>query len=370
MSYIARNMEQVASAGRSFALGIFLLAFTGGAYAASKDQAGADTKVPPLSPTLEEYQYPYAVKTIETRHQGRALTMAYMDVKPENDDGRNVLLLHGKNFNGAYWATTIAALIKKGYRVIVPDQIGFGKSAKPLRYQYSFHQLAYNTKTLLDQLNIKQVSVVGHSMGGMLATRFALMYPNVAQQLILVNPIGLEDYKTQVPYQTINWWYQKELQKDHQSIKRYQKESYYAGEWKPEYDPWVNILAGWTKHADYERVAWNSALTYDMIFTQPVVYEFPLIDSETLLIIGTRDRTALGRQLVDKEARKTMGRYDQLGKATQKKIPDAKLVELQDVGHLPHIEAFDRYIAALTRFLANGNNDDRTASSKAGDIHP
>jgi len=63
-----------------------------------------------------------------------------------------VVLLHGKNFNIAYWEQTIKELSKQGFRVIAPDQIGFGKSTKPASYQYSFQQLALNTKSILDSL--------------------------------------------------------------------------------------------------------------------------------------------------------------------------------------------------------------------------
>lgn len=304
-----------------------------------------------LSLTLDGYTYPYAVEHLTLESQQQALHMAYMDVKPEGDSRGNVLLLHGKNFNGAYWQTTIAALNKQGYRVIVPDQIGFGKSAKPQYYQYSFHQLAQNTKQLLDQLGVEQTAVLGHSMGGMLAARFALMYPETTEKLVLVNPIGLEDYKVLVPYQSIDWWYKNELGKDRESIKQYQKKNYYDGKWKAAYDPWVDILAGWTNNPKYPLIAWNAALTYDMIFTQPVVYEFGNIESPTLLIIGTRDRTALGKPLVDEKTRKTLGLYQKLGKTTQQTIPNAQLVELDDIGHLPHIEAFDRYIKPLLAFL-------------------
>jgi pimeloyl-ACP methyl ester carboxylesterase len=110
-------------------------------------------------------------------------------------------------------------------------------------------------------------------------------------------------------------------------------------------------LAGWTLNSDYERIAWNAALTYDMIFTQPVVYEFQNIQAPTLLIIGTRDRTALGKQLVSDEVRQTMGIYEELGKATHQKIPDSKLVELDGIGHMPHIESFERFIQPLLNFL-------------------
>jgi pimeloyl-ACP methyl ester carboxylesterase len=214
-----------------------------------------------------------------------------------------------------------------------------------------FQQLAETTRQLLDSLDISHTAVLGHSMGGMLATRFALMFPEVTDKLILVNPIGLEDWKLKVPYQSIDWWYKNELNKTYEGIKSYQKSSYYNGKWKPEYDRWVNLLAGWTLNSDYERIAWNAALTYDMIFTQPVVYEFQDIESPTLLIIGTHDRTALGKPLVNEDVRRTMGLYDELGKATHQKIPDSKLVELDGIGHLPHIESFERYIQPLLKFL-------------------
>lgn len=190
-------------------------------------------------------------------------------------------------------------------------------------------------------------------MGGMLATRFTLMFPQYTDQLVLVNPIGLEDYKTLVPYKSVDWWYQNELEKDRASIKNYQQKNYYDGKWKADYDPWVDLLAGWTNNPDYPRIAWNAALTYDMIFTQPVVYELGQIQSPTLLIIGTRDRTALGKALVDEQTRETMGQYQQLGAAAEKAIPNAKLVELNDVGHLPHIEAFERYLKPLIDFLSS-----------------
>lgn len=300
---------------------------------------------------LSNYQYPFPVKTLPLKIQQQDLQMAYMDVKPDNYNGKNILLFHGKNFNGAYWKTTIEALTNKGFRVIVPDQIGFGKSSKPYNFHYTFQQLALNTKALLDTLNVEKTSVLGHSMGGMLATRFALMYPNVTEKFILENPIGLEDWKLKVPYKPVEWWYKNELKKSYKGIKKYQLFNYYDNKWKPEYDLWVNLLAGWTLNSDYKTIAWNNALTYDMIFTQPVVYEFKNITAPTLLIIGTRDRTALGKPLVTEEVRKTMGLYSQLGKKTQKLIPNSKLIEIENVGHLPHIERFESFIKPLIKFL-------------------
>lgn len=328
---------------------LFIVALALTTTASFAQQQAAPAKA--LGLCLENYEYPHPVHYLKLNLQGEQLQMAYMDVKPPDYNGRNVLLLHGKNFNGAYWATTIQALTQNGYRVIVPDQIGFGKSSKPTHLQYSFQLLAQNTKAMLDTLGITKINVLGHSMGGMVATRFVLMYPNVVEKFILENPIGLEDWKLKVPYQPVEAWYKNELKQNYESIRKYQSESYYDNKWKPEYDEWVNLQAGWTLSPEYNRIAWNAALTYDMIFTQPVCYEFNQITAPTLLIIGQRDRTALGKANVSEEVRKTMGLYPDLGRITHEKIRNSTLVPLDNVGHLPHIEAFERFIGPLLSFL-------------------
>jgi len=307
---------------------------------------------PVLDIMLTNYQYPFSVQFLPLKGQNKDIKMAYMDVKPQKSNGKSVVLLHGKNFNGAYWKTTIQALTKEGYRVVVPDQIGFGKSSKPTDYQFSFQQLAENTKLLLDELKIEKAAILGHSMGGMLATRFTLMYPEMIEKLILENPIGLEDWKLVAPYTSIEKNYQNELKADYATTRNYQNSFYYDNKWKPEYDEWVYLLTGWVKSPDYSDVALVNAKTSDMIFTQPIVYEFQNIKTPTLLIIGTRDRTAIGKALVkDPEVAAKMGQYQLLGKETQKKITGSQLVELDDVGHLPHIEVFDRFIEPLKEFL-------------------
>ena len=304
---------------------------------------------------LENYNYPFPVKFIKLKLQNEVYKMAYMNVPPAkaltDSEEKTVLLLHGKNFNGAYWKQTADSLSQAGYRVIIPDQLGFGKSSKPANFQYTFQQLAQNTKALLDSLNIHKIAVLGHSMGGMLAVRFTLMFPELVTRLILEDPIGLEDYKLKVPYQPVDQWYQRELKQDYAAMKKYQQASYYHGEWKPEYEPWLDITAGWTLNKNYASIAWNSALTYDMIMTQPIVYELERIEVPVLLIIGQKDKTALGKELVAKEVAETMGNYPELGKQTKHKLKNCELVELEGVGHIPHIESFAGFIQPLISFL-------------------
>ncbi len=311
------------------------------------------SKLQPYDAELTTVKYPFPVSFKTLKNQGQELKMAFMDAKPAKPNGKTIVHLHGKNFNGYYFEQTAKALLKEGFGVIMPDQIGCGKSSKPKQYQFSLQQLAENTKSILDDLKIEKFIVLGHSMGGMLGTKMAVMYPNNIEKLILENPIGLEDYRNYSPYQNIDKLYASELKNTYQSYKDYQLKFYYDGKWKPEYEPWLNLVAGWTISKDFPITAWNAALTSDMIYTQPVVDVFEKIAVPTLLIIGTRDRTAIGKANAPKEMQPMMGLYQNLGKETQRKIPNSKLVELDNVGHSPHIEVFDRFIKPLLEFIKN-----------------
>lgn len=306
---------------------------------------------PAYDPELSNFSYPFPVHFFEFNSQNQKLKMAYLYEKPLNPNGKTVLLMHGKNFASWYWERTMRELLSRGYAVIAVDQIGFGKSSKPIQYQFSFHTLAAHTFDLLQSLQISKVSVVGHSMGGMVATRFALMYPDAVSKLVLVNPIGLEDWKVMVPYRTVDQLYAQELNQTPEKIREYQRQAYFAGTWKPEYEELIQVASGWTRHPGYTIVAWNAALTSDMVFTQPVVYEFPKIKTPTLLIIGTRDKTAIGRDRVSEAIQKKLGNYEVLGEKAVRAIPGAKLVEIKGVGHMPQIEAFERYFRELEGFI-------------------
>lgn len=326
---------------------VFLLLITAQATAANED--------PAYGPRLEGFTYPYPVQYFAFESQQQSLEMAYMDVDaaPHNANGKTIVLMHGKNFCAATWEGSISALTSAGYRVIAPDQIGFCKSTKPQQYQFSFQQLAANTKALLEKLNIANVSVMGHSMGGMLATRFALQYPNNTVALAMVNPIGLEDWKALgVPYRSIDQWYQRALNTSADGIRNYQRNTYYAGQWRDDFEPWVQMQAGMYRGDGREQVAWQSALTSDMIFTQPVVYEFSKLSMPVILLIGDKDNTAIGKDAAPQALRATLGNYAKLGPAAASAIPNATLIRFADLGHSPQIQAPERFHQALLQALA------------------
>lgn len=299
---------------------------------------------------LSQYDYSHEVKFFELQSQGKTLQLAYSFL-PGRENKPVVTLLHGKNFIADYWATTANFLQKLGYGVLMVDQVGFGKSSKPTDYQYSFAVLASHTKSLLDSLKIKETIVLGHSMGGMLASRFALMYPNFTKQLILLNPIGLENYLEYVEYKDSDFFYKNELNKTAQGVKDYQRKFYYDGQWNEQYAALTDFMIGQLNGPDKALIAWVNAKTYDMIFTQPVVTEFELLSMPVSLILGTRDRTGPGRNWQKQGNHYELGRYDQLGKKVLNMIPNGRLYEMQGLGHLPHIEDFTGFSKILTQAL-------------------
>src|SRR6202522_4592677 len=166
--------------------------------AASSAEPTPPTPREPYGIGLEGFAYPYPVNMLPLVNDGEPVRMAYMDVAPAQPNGRTVVLLHGRNFPSSYWAPVIRTLNDAGYRVVVPDQVGFGKSSKPTG-ELHFDTLARNTIALLDHLQIAKADIVAHSLGGMLGVRIARAYPDRVNHLILAAPIGLEDYRLYVP---------------------------------------------------------------------------------------------------------------------------------------------------------------------------
>lgn len=292
----------------------------------------------------------YAVQFFQLQVEKQDLRMAYRDVQPTAaSNGKSVLLLHGKNFSGFYWEPTIEFLAQLGYRVIAPDQLGFGDSSRP-DIHYSFHQMAENTKALLDHLGIQQVSVIAHSMGGMLGVRFTLLFPATVERLVLENPIGLEDYRKLVPYIPLQEEYATELSQTYGKMLDYQK-TYYPGAWKPEYDVYVRDQARVLETGEYPRDAWSSALTDEMIYEQPVVYEMSDISRPTLLIIGQDDRTVVGKSRLPANLKSVAGQYPELGRKAHADISGSTLAEIPGCGHIPHIQKPDQFRNAVVTFL-------------------
>lgn len=313
--------------------------------------AGKDQSNVPLGIALESYEYPYPVQFLDLETQGQRLRMAYMDVAPTTQaNGKTIVLLHGKNFGGYYWAEVIKSFANDGYRVVVPDQVGWGKSSKP-DIHYSFQTLAFNTLRLLDRLQVNRIILIGHSTGGMLAVRFARSHAERVERLVLEDPIGLEDFRLRIPPQSDETLYDAEIKNVDPAKIRAFYSNYFAKPDPAVFGPLAEVQIRVTQSGEYYRWAKASALAYRMIYEQPVIYEYSHLAPPTLLMMGEQDRTAPFSVYASPEVRKTMGHNKETATTLVRQIPNGKLSLIPQAGHIPHIEQFQAFHKAVLAFL-------------------
>lgn len=296
----------------------------------------------PTAITYENVPYPYPVDFLEVSLFGQDLRMAYMDVEPVGQpNGRTAVLFHGMNFFAAAWGDTMEALRNEGFRVIAIDRLGYGRSSKPLIH-YNLHIPARNTKALLEELGIEEAAIVGHSMGGMVATRFAATYPETTTHVVMVNQIGLTDPRRRRPWSDPEEAYQRALETDYQSVLR-SHVRYYPNGWSSEYLEWVKVQYGLTLSGDWPRMARVRAAQSQILYEDPVVYEWQFIDSKALVMGGAEDRLSAD--------------YPAAARHVAEQLQDAELVLFPGIGHAPAFEIPDEFHAELIRFLASDPND-------------
>lgn len=287
----------------------------------------------PVSINLEEVVYPHQVHFMERELYGQVVRIAYMDVAPTGPaNGRAVIMLHGGSYYGWYWEDQIEALTREGYRVIVEDRLGWGKSSKPI-LPYSMNLHAANTRALLEHVGVERAAVVGHSMGGQLGSRFAFVYPDVVTHLVMVNPIGLSDSRLGRALREPAWSTEPpDLQRHYESNLR--TEVNRVVEWKPAYLEHVRLRYGMALSGDWPRMAYVQSIRSGS--GETIVHDWPQMGTKTLLVGGADDGPnypALARNAVDA-------------------LQNAELVLFPNVGHNPHLEVPERLSAELIRFLA------------------
>src|SRR5262245_66322738 len=99
-----------------------------------------------------------------------------------------VILLHGLGGDMSNWAMTIPTLSGK-YHVYVPDQVGFGKSDKPIA-NYHVAMLIEFLDAFCKKLGVQKVTLVGNSLGGWTAAAFDIAHPEKVDKLVLVDAEG------------------------------------------------------------------------------------------------------------------------------------------------------------------------------------
>jgi pimeloyl-ACP methyl ester carboxylesterase len=346
---------------RSCRLTLLALALASTAFLPSLAGAQAEppaTPPPDWGPTAIDYSnvpYPHPVHYLPVQMMGETHRMAYMDVAPVGPpNGQTAVIFHGMNFFAAAYEPTIAALTRAGFRVLAVDRLGFGRSSKPL-ITYNLHMAARDTKALLDTLGIPRAAIVGHSMGGMVATRFASTYPDATSHVVMVNQIGLTDTRPGRAWTDPEEAYRSVLTgTTYQSVLNGHRRYYVKG-WKPEYLHWVKVQYGLTLGGDWPRMARVRAAQQAILYEDPVVYEWQHIKTKALVIGGAEDRLVAD--------------FPAAARHVAEELQNAELLLFPGVGHSPHFEAPEEFHRELIRFLRSDPNapaDQRWRTSTGG----
>jgi pimeloyl-ACP methyl ester carboxylesterase len=125
---------------------------------------------------------PFAVRHIELHGHDVTYRMA--------GEGPAVVLVHGLAGSSTTWKYVMPVLAENGYKVIAPDLLGHGQSAKP-RGDYSLGAYASGIRDLMVALDVEKASFVGHSLGGGVAMQLAYQFPERCERLALVCSGGL-----------------------------------------------------------------------------------------------------------------------------------------------------------------------------------
>lgn len=301
--------------------------------------AATDT---PLAPV------PIPVKIADLELQGQKLKLAYRELNPPGSEGKSpIVLLHGKLQSGHYWEATMHFLASKGYRVIAPDHAGFGASSRA-DLQMSFAELAHATSRLLEQIGVKHFGLVGHSMGGMLAARFSLMYPEKVERLLLVGPSGLEDYRLSHRHAPLDLVLSREKRLTRNRLREIFKSFYFR--WRDEYE--VFVTDQWQRYEQENRTLTEliSAKAYQMVYDQPVVYELSMLKMPVTFLIGKEDKIRLNKEDLISDTKPGKDNAG-LAEIARRSLKGAKLVIFEGVGHTPHLEDPTRFREVLMGFL-------------------
>ena len=291
----------------------------------------------PISINMEEIEYPHPVHFLNLNLYGQDVRIAYMDVPPVGPpNGRTVVFLHGGSYYGWYWKEQIEALRNEGFRVVVKDRLGWGKSSKPiLPYSISLH--ASNTARVLEHLGISEAAVVGHSIGGQMATRFAFLYPGMTTHLVLVNAVGLTDNRAGRGFRPMSGEIEVDAdpQEVYESGVRTDLRRYVN--WRPQFMEHLRIRYGQALSGEWPRLRYVRSLGGNLRSVDSVVNDWPHIQTKAMVLGGEEDGP----------------NFPENARRAAESLPNAELVLIPNVGHNPHEEVPEIVNAELIRFLSS-----------------
>jgi pimeloyl-ACP methyl ester carboxylesterase len=286
-------------------------------------------------PALEFDQIDYGFQTKKALDNP---SISYID---EGKGEYTLILIHGLASNAGFWRYNIPEL-SKHFRVVAIDLPGYGKSQKG-NYSYSLSFYAETIKNLIDELNLKNVVLAGHSMGGQISIIFALKYPDKLSKLILAAPAGFEEFQ-----RGEGDWLRSVITMSgvkattEEGIRRNLSNNFYN--WSDRWEWMVEERVRMRKAKDFDEFAYTVDRCVDAMLDEPTFNKLSGIKSPTLIIHGKYDGLIPNPYL-------NPGFPSDVFAKGEQDIPNSKRVEIDCAGHMIQIEKPEEFNNAVIKFL-------------------
>ena len=289
------------------------------------------TNLPPVE--FQDIEYGYQTKTALSNP-----SISFIDV---GHGEKTILLVHGLASNGGFWRYAIP-LLSKNYRVIAVDLPGYGKSQKGA-YPYSMTFFADQIKHLADELRLDKFIFVGHSMGGQIGIIFSLKYPERLEKLVLASSAGVEEFE-----QGEGDWLRSVMTKSfikkttEDGIRKNLAMNFYS--WSDKWEWMVEERVRMIKAKDFDEFAYTVVRCVNGMLDEPTFDKIKNISIPTLIVHGKYDGLIPNPYL-------NPGHTSDVFQWGVAQIPNCKLYEIDNCGHMLQIEKPEEFSKAVLDFI-------------------
>src|SRR5690554_1487366 len=266
-------------------------------------------------------------------------TIAYID---EGKGDKTILLVHGLASNAGFWRYNIKELSKNN-RVIAIDLPGYGKSDKG-DYPYGMDYYASQIKQFIEKLSLKNVTLVGHSMGGQIGITLALNYPSVIDELILAAPAGIEKFDRGAGDWLANaLTMEGTIKATEPQVRANLTMNFYRWD-SSKWDWMVEERVRMAKADDMKEFSYAVHQSIKAMIAEPTTDFLSELRLPVTIIYGKQDGLIPNRYL-------NPGFAADVFKFGQEQIPNSRLIELDKTGHMLMIESPDVFNKAVLSAL-------------------
>lgn len=252
-----------------------------------------------------------------------------------------VILIHGFASSNLVWSKVLLELAEQGFRVIAPDLLGYGYSAKPRDLEYTIGRQAKMVVGLIQELGIDRANVVGSSYGGAVAATIALDHPELIEKLVLV---GAVTNNRPTRYMLMRLFGSPVIGDilsplvvgSRRLLRMRMKRVYDRHAW-PMDERRVDARHLPLRTRGTHRAIIRTVRRWD---AERISRDAHLITQPTLILWGDRDREV---PLAD-------------GHRLQEEIPNSRLIVFRECGHLPHEEYSEEFVEIVSEFVTSQQN--------------